>query len=100
MPIALLFVLPLVQMVMTSFMPTPTSTGSRRGSSPADLSLGGYRGLLAESDFPTLGRELVIVATIAVLAHLVLCSLAGYGFARLRFAGRNPGFFAHPRQRS
>lgn len=36
----------------------------------------------------------MIVSTVAVLAHLVLCSLAGYGFARLRFAGRTVGFFA------
>jgi multiple sugar transport system permease protein len=34
-----------------------------------------------------------IVATIAVVSHLALCSLAGYGFARLKFAGRSIGFF-------
>jgi multiple sugar transport system permease protein len=34
-----------------------------------------------------------IVATIAVASHLALCSLAGYGFARLKFAGRSIGFF-------
>jgi len=28
------------------------------------------------------------------VSHLVLCSLAGYGFARLKFPGRNVGFFA------
>ena len=36
----------------------------------------------------------VVVSTVAVIAHLVLCSLAGYGFARLRFPGRTLGFFA------
>jgi multiple sugar transport system permease protein len=36
----------------------------------------------------------VIVATSAVAGQLVLCSLAGYGFARLRFAGRGIGFVA------
>ena len=34
------------------------------------------------------------VATSAVAGQLVLCSLAGYGFARLRFAGRGIGFVA------
>jgi multiple sugar transport system permease protein len=34
-----------------------------------------------------------IVSVIGVGSHLVLCSLAGYGFARLKFAGRSIGFF-------
>jgi len=34
----------------------------------------------------------VIVSGIAVVAHLVLCSMAGYGFARLKFAGRGLAF--------
>ena len=35
-----------------------------------------------------------IVTVIAVVSHLALCSLAGYGFARLRFLGRDMAFFA------
>ncbi len=35
-----------------------------------------------------------IVATIAVGSNVVLCSLAGYGFARLRFRGRDMSFLA------
>jgi multiple sugar transport system permease protein len=33
------------------------------------------------------------VALISIVAHLVLCSLAGYGFARMAFPGKNIGFF-------
>lgn len=36
----------------------------------------------------------MIVSCTAILSHMVLCSLAGYGFARLKFAGRNMGFIA------
>jgi multiple sugar transport system permease protein len=35
----------------------------------------------------------VIVSTVAIASHLVLCSLAGYGFARLKFKGRTTGIF-------
>jgi len=35
----------------------------------------------------------VLVSVTAIVSHLVLCSLAGYGFARLRFRGRTLGFF-------
>ncbi len=103
MPLALLFVLPLVQMVLTSvmddadinrfppkFWPSSIDLGSSGGTGGIS---GGYVGLF--TDVPV-GRWLLnstIVATIAVLAHLVLCSLAGYGFARLRFRGRQAGFF-------
>ena len=40
-----------------------------------------------------LGNTVIVSAT-AIASHLVLCSLAGYGFARLKFRGRNFGFFA------
>jgi multiple sugar transport system permease protein len=103
MPLALLFVLPLVQMLLTSvmddseinrfpprFWPSGIDLGSSGG---ADGISGGYVGLF--TDVPV-GRWLLnstIVATVAVGSQLVLCSLAGYGFARLRFRGRQAGFF-------
>jgi multiple sugar transport system permease protein len=34
-----------------------------------------------------------IIVTIAVVSHLILCSLAGYGFARLSFRGKQVTFF-------
>jgi len=54
---------------------------------------GGYIGLF--QDVPV-GRWLLnsfIVSAVAVLSHLVLCSMAGYGFARLRWHGRSVSFF-------
>ncbi len=107
MPLALLFVLPLVQMVLTSlmqdadinrfpprFLPTSIDLGrASTGTAAAGDISGGYIGLFTDEP---VGRWLLnsaIVATVAVVSHLVLCSLAGYGFARLRFRGRQVGFF-------
>jgi multiple sugar transport system permease protein len=92
MPLALLFVLPLVQMVLTSFM---TATDIHRFPPrliPTTFSLAGYRDLLAESHILRWLLNTVIVSSISIVGHLALCSLAGYGFARLRFPGRTVGF--------
>ncbi len=93
-PVALLFALPLVQMVMTSFMPDTGINTFPPRFLPSRLTLAGYQGLLGDSQILRWLLNTVIVTTVAVISHLVLCSLAGYGFARLRFPGRSVGFFA------
>jgi multiple sugar transport system permease protein len=94
MPTALLFVLPLVWMILTSFMPDSDINTFPPKFWPSRFSLEGYRSLFTGSDIVLWLRNTTIVAAISVASHLVLCSLAGYGFARLRFRGRNVGFFA------
>lgn len=94
MPLALLFVLPLVQMVLTSFMTAADINRFPPRLIPTTLSLTGYRGLLGESQILRWLLNTVIVASISIVGHLVLCSLAGYGFARMKFPGRTFGFFA------
>ncbi len=94
MPTALLFALPLAWMILTSFMPDSDINTFPPKFWPSHFSLEGYRGLFGGSDILLWLRNTTIVATIAVVSHLILCSLAGYGFARLRFRGRNIGFFA------
>ncbi len=93
MPTALLFVLPLVWMIMTSFMPNSDINTFPPKFLPSRISLTGYSGLFAESDILRWLGNTAVVATVAVGSHLVLCSLAGYGFARLAFRGRTAGFF-------
>jgi multiple sugar transport system permease protein len=103
MPLAWVFALPLVQMVLTSLMPNSDLNRFPPRFWPSTVTLGqvgstttssaGYLGLF--HDVPV-GRWLLnstLVALISVVSHLVLCSLAGYGFARLRFVGRHMGFF-------
>ncbi|MCO8269175.1 carbohydrate ABC transporter permease [Actinoplanes sp. TRM 88003] len=92
MPLALLFVLPLVQMVLTSFMSSAEINQFPPKLFPTSLHLEGYRALLTETPALRWFGNTVLVSTVAVLAHLVLCSMAGYGFARLKFAGRGLAF--------
>ncbi len=92
-PTALLFVLPLFWMIMTSFMPDGDINTFPPRFLPSRISLAGYSALFTDSEILRWLANTTVVATVAVLSHLVLCSLAGYGFARLRFAGRTPSFF-------
>jgi multiple sugar transport system permease protein len=94
MPLALIFALPLVQMVLTSFMTDAEINSFPPRFIPTSINLSGYQGFFGDSLAPRWMLNTVIVATISVVSHLILCSLAGYGYARLKFAGRNFGFFA------
>ncbi|MEI8058154.1 MAG: carbohydrate ABC transporter permease [Actinomycetes bacterium] len=94
MPTALLFALPLVQMILTSFMTDAEINSFPPHFIPTSINLSGYQGFLTESLAPRWLLNTVIVATISVTSHLILCSVAGYGYARLKFRGRNFGFFA------
>ena len=92
MPLALIFVLPLVQMVLTSFMSSAEINQFPPKLIPTSFHLEGYRHLFSETKALRWFVNTVIVSGIAVIAHLVLCSMAGYGFARLKFAGRGLAF--------
>jgi multiple sugar transport system permease protein len=94
MPVALVFVLPLVQMVLTSFMSDADINRFPPRLIPTSLHLAGYVGVFTEAPILRWLLNTVIVSAISIVAHLVLCSMAGYGFARLKFPGRNFGFFA------
>jgi len=92
MPLALIFVLPLVQMVLTSFMSSAEINQFPPKLIPTSFHLEGYRHLFSETKALRWFVNTVIVSGIAVVAHLVFCSMAGYGFARLKFAGRGLAF--------
>jgi multiple sugar transport system permease protein len=94
MPLSLLFVLPLAQMVLTSFMRAADVNRFPPKLVPTAVSFAGYQALFGESQILRWLLNTVIVSAISIIGHLVLCSLAGYGFARLKFPGRNLGFFA------
>ena len=93
MPTALLFALPLAWMILSSFMPESDINHFPPRFWPSRISFAGYTGLFRDSDILRWLVNSAVVSTIAVGSHLVLCSLAGYGFARLRFAGRGTTFF-------
>jgi multiple sugar transport system permease protein len=87
MPLSVIMVLPFVWMVLTSFMTNSEINRIPPTILPHHLYTGGYTNVLASSDFPYWFLNSLIVSGSAVLAQLVLCSLAGYAFARIRFRG-------------
>jgi len=93
-PLSVLFAFPFVQMIMVSFMPREDINRLPPRFVPTSFTLDGYRGLLERSDVLIWLMNTTIVATVAVASNVVLCSLAGYGFARLRFRGRDMSFLA------
>ncbi len=94
MPLALLFLTPFVQMLLAALSPAEELVKFPPPFIPSRLSLDGIVGLFRDTAILRWLVNSTIVSVIAIGAHLVLCSLAGYGFARLQFRGRNVGFFA------
>ena len=93
MPTALLFLLPLVQMILASFMTNADLNRFPPRFIPTALTTNGYEVLFEQSSMMRWLMNSTIVSLVAVVSHLFLCSLAGYGFARLKFRGRQIGFF-------
>lgn len=92
-PIALVFVIPFAQMVLASLSPADELVRFPPPFIPSRFTIDGFVALFTETDVLLWLFNSVIVSAIAIVAHIVLCSLAGYGFARLAFRGRTVGFF-------
>ncbi|MBN9150973.1 MAG: carbohydrate ABC transporter permease [Micrococcales bacterium] len=93
-PTALLFAIPLVQMFLASLSPQAELLRFPPPFIPSHLTFTGYARLFASSDVLLWLGNTVLVSSVAIISNIVLCSLAGYGFARLKFRGRNFGFLA------
>ena len=93
-PVAFLFLLPFVEMFLTSVEPASEINKFPPAFIPSHFTLDGYQKLFEQSDILHWLLNTAIVSASAIASHLVLCSLAGYGFARLKFPGRSFGFLA------
>ncbi len=93
-PIALVFLTPFLQMVMASLSPAEELVRFPPPFFPSRLTLDGFVGLFGDTQVVRWLVNSAIVSIVAIGSQMVLCSLAGYGFARLHFRGRNFGFFA------
>jgi multiple sugar transport system permease protein len=60
---------------------------------PSRITFDGFVALFTTTDAVRWLMNSTIVSVVSIVSHVVLCSLAGYGFARLQFRGRNVGFF-------
>src|SRR5580765_97304 len=87
-PLALIMLLPMVWMVVPS-LETPAQTLRFPPTLwPGALRFGNYATTIRQAAFGTW-----IVTTTVVISNLVLCSLAEYAFARIRFLGRGVVYF-------
>ncbi|MEV6605925.1 carbohydrate ABC transporter permease [Kutzneria sp. NPDC051319] len=86
-PLALLFVIPLLWLVLSSVMSDAEINRFPPALWPSAVDLGGFRYVLANALFPTWFMNSLIVSAVTVLANLLFGALGGYAFARMRFAG-------------
>jgi multiple sugar transport system permease protein len=87
-PLTFILLVPLFWMLITSL---ETEAETRRFPPvliPASPQWSNYPDALAAAPFLRFMLNSTIVALVVVVANLVLCSVAGYAFARLRFLGR------------
>jgi len=85
--IAVLYFTPFVWSVSTSLKSLPESVKGLQ-LIPHHPSLHAYHEALSTFSFGRYTANSAILATIVTVSNLLLCSLGGYAFARLRFPGR------------
>ena len=91
---ALLSIFPILWMISASFMPTGMANTFPPRLIPDHPTLQHYRDVFTRLN---MGRDLLnsgIIATVVTVLSLVVNSMAGYAFAKLRFRGRDPLFRA------
>ncbi|MGZ8624520.1 MAG: carbohydrate ABC transporter permease [Actinomycetota bacterium] len=91
-PLALLMVMPMVWMVITSFETLNETRHFPPILVPSGVRWQNYTQVLEQAPFARWMLNTVVVTTAVVVANLFFCSLAGYAFARIRFFGRDVVF--------
>jgi multiple sugar transport system permease protein len=89
---ALIALLPMLWMLSASFMPTGEASTYPPHLMPSRITFDHYRDLFTRLN---LGRYLfnsALIAVVVTAVSLVINSLAGYAFAKLRFRGRDRAF--------
>jgi ABC-type glycerol-3-phosphate transport system permease component len=84
--VSVLFFVPFLWTISTSLKTLPETTGF--DLLPDAPSVRAYREVLTEFDFLRYAANSFFLAGVITLANLILCSIGGYAFARLRFPGR------------
>jgi len=91
---ALLTAMPLLWMISASFMPTGEATLYPPRLLPSHLTIEHYGELFTRMNFGRTFANSMIIAIGTTLFSLLLNSMAGYAFAKLRFGGRDRLFNA------
>jgi multiple sugar transport system permease protein len=92
-PLALVMLLPLVWMVVTSLETLAQTRHFPPILWPGTVHFGNYSDAIRQSEFGTWFWNTTVVTVTIVLSNLVFCSLAAYAFARIRFLGRGVVYF-------
>ena len=92
-PLAIVMVVPLLWMMLTS-LSTLAQTRRFPPGLPKTLHWSNYRQAWDQAPFGHWLLNSAVVSVVCVVSNLVLCSLAGYAFARIRFAGKQLTFIA------
>jgi multiple sugar transport system permease protein len=91
-PIALVMIVPLVWMVVTSLQTLDETRHYPPALAPTSLQFQNYTQVLQVAPFTRWFMNTLIVTVVCVIANLLFCSLAGYAFARIKFFGREVVF--------
>jgi multiple sugar transport system permease protein len=92
MSLSLIFVAPIAFMLIASLKPDElvlSQAGTLQGFIPAPASLQNYRDVFERVNFGQFFINSLFITSMVVLVGLLVNSLAGYAFARLRWRGRN-----------
>jgi multiple sugar transport system permease protein len=89
---AALTLTPLIWMVSASFMPAGQANTFPPSFLPSDPTFEHYRELFVRLDVGRYFLNSALLATAVTAISLLFNSMAGYGFAKLRFRGRDPLF--------
>jgi len=87
--VALPFLLPMLWMLLSSLKTSAAIFGSPFSLSGGQLRLGNFRELFTQYPFARQYFNSLYILLVTVPLTLALSALAGYGFARLRFPGRD-----------
>jgi multiple sugar transport system permease protein len=91
-PATLVLILPFAWLIVTSVETPAEALHFPPILTPHVIRLGNYPAALRAAPFARFFVNSAVVAVTTVASNLVLCSLAGYAFARLRFLGRGALF--------
>jgi multiple sugar transport system permease protein len=91
---AILTIIPLLWMLSASLMPQGEATQFPPRLLPSRVTFEHYVGLLTRLNLGRAFLNSLFVAVVATLFSLLLNSMAGYAFAKLRFPGRDRAFSA------
>jgi multiple sugar transport system permease protein len=91
-PASVILLFPFIWLLVTSLETTGEALRFPPVLTPHVLRFANYKDALASAPFVRFFVNSAVVAVLTVLSNLVLCSLAGYAFARFRFLGRTALF--------